>query len=86
MRLWFRAKRYGWGWTPATIEGWLVMAAFVAAIIVDAVGLIHRTRTGVDVRSAMVTFYVWIGILLVALAGVCWMTGERPRWRWGKEQ
>jgi predicted GH43/DUF377 family glycosyl hydrolase len=22
---WFRAKEYGWGWYPATWEGWLVL-------------------------------------------------------------
>jgi hypothetical protein len=31
----------------------------------------------------MIGFLVWIGILSAALIAVCWMTGERPRWRWG---
>lgn len=81
---WFRTKRYGWGWTPATIQGWLVMAAFVVAVCIDAAVLVYRHRAGVDMRSAMITFYAWVAILVVALAGICLMTGERPRWRWGK--
>src|SRR5215472_16377344 len=27
--LWFRAKSYGWGWTPASVEGWLVLGLFM---------------------------------------------------------
>jgi len=44
---WFRAKRYGWGWTLASIEGWLVMAAFLAAVAIDSAVLIRRVRQGV---------------------------------------
>jgi len=83
MPLWFHARSYGWGWTPVTIQGWLVVAAFLVAVIIDAVVLIYRARTGADVRSATITFYLWLGILVAALVAVCWMTGERPRWRWG---
>jgi hypothetical protein len=31
---WFRPKRYGWGLTPATWQGWLVTGAYVAGVIV----------------------------------------------------
>jgi hypothetical protein len=84
MPLWFHARSYGWGWTPATVQGWLVTAAFLVAVIIDATVLIGRTRTGGDIRSAMITFYLWLAGLVAALVAVCWLTGERPRWRWGK--
>lgn len=29
--MWFRAKRYGWGWRPVTWQGWAVVAVWVAA-------------------------------------------------------
>jgi hypothetical protein len=83
MPLWFQARRYGWGWTPVTIQGWFVVVVFLAAIAADVVFLIYRTRTGADMGSAMVTFYLWLAVLIVALLAVCWLTGERPRWRWG---
>ncbi len=83
---WFRTKRYGWGWTPATIEGWLVLAAFAVGVAADSVVLFHRLRAGVGHRPAMTMFYLWIAILVVALAAVCWKTGEPPRWRWGDPQ
>jgi hypothetical protein len=34
-RLWFRARRFGWGWTPITWQGWmaLVIADVLAFIL-----------------------------------------------------
>jgi hypothetical protein len=83
---WFRPKRYGWGWSPATVQGWLVLGAFVAAVAADSAVFYHRVRAGVGLRPAMTMFYLWIAILVVALAVVCWRTGEPPHWRWGDRQ
>ena len=30
--MWFRPKTIGWGWSPASWEGWLVTALAAAAI------------------------------------------------------
>ncbi|HLZ78954.1 MAG TPA: hypothetical protein VKQ09_06415 [Sphingomonas sp.] len=32
-RSWFRPKRFGFGYSPATWEGWLATALIVAAIV-----------------------------------------------------
>lgn len=32
MPRWFRKKRFGYGWTPATWQGWTVMDIFIAAL------------------------------------------------------
>jgi hypothetical protein len=55
----------------------------LAAIIANTIVFIYRVRTGCDIRSATMTFLVWLTILAGALIAICWMTGERPRWRWG---
>ncbi len=31
--LWFCQKRYGWGWTPCNLKGWLVILAFMIWVI-----------------------------------------------------
>jgi hypothetical protein len=80
---WFRTKKYGWGWTPATIEGWLVLAAFMAGVVLNVVVLIYRTQHGVPMDHALVAFYLCLAALVAALIVVCWRTGEPPRWRWG---
>ncbi len=36
-KYWFSAKRYGWGWgIPSSWQGWLVLAAFVALLVVGS--------------------------------------------------
>ena len=32
-RVWFRAKTMGWGWYPATWEGWLISLIFAAVFL-----------------------------------------------------
>jgi hypothetical protein len=80
---WFRARAYGWGWTPVSIEGWLVVAGFLVAVLVSALILANRVRAGADARTATVIFVLWLGVLVAALIATCWATGERPGWHWG---
>ena len=83
-RLWFRAKRYGWGWTPATIEGWIVMAAFFAATALGVLAYVSAVRSAVDRGLALMLFVLWMALLSGVLIVVCYAKGERPGWRWGK--
>jgi hypothetical protein len=83
MAVWFYAKKYGWGWSPATIQGWIVLAIYLAAVLIDVGVFVHRLQAGVALRSALIAFLLWIVGLAAALIAVCWMTGEPPRWRWG---
>lgn len=76
-RYWFRAKRYGWGWTPLTWQGWAALAAFVALLVADWL-VFPPTKALPDYIGCV----VGLTILLVA---VCWLKGEPPRWRWGDD-
>ena len=80
--LWFRAKTYGWGWVPASIEGWLVLGLFVIGVGAD-VWVLRRRLVGGSTGTAMTVFFVWLALLVIALVMTCWLTGERPRWHWG---
>lgn len=77
-RYWFRAKRYGWGWFPATWEGWIVLATFVVLLVVGSIFVIPRFGV---LRFEAYTFGL-VAVLLI----VCWRTGEPPRWRWGDDE
>jgi hypothetical protein len=83
-RLWFRAKRYGWGWTPASPEGWLVLGVFVAVVLASAALFVFRVRLGADLWLTTPVFVAWIVVLDAGLVVIAWATGERPRWRWGR--
>lgn len=83
-RLWFRARSYGWGWTPVTPEGWLVMLTFLVAIGGITAIFLYKLRHGADPGQAALIFMLALAILSGLVVAICWATGERPRWRWGE--
>jgi hypothetical protein len=77
-RYWFRAKDYGWGWgLPLTWQGWVVFVAFFLLMAVGALVLLPKYGPPI--------FFPYIILLVGVLISVCWLTGEPPRWRWGKK-
>ena len=74
--LWFRAKRYGWGWTPSTWQGWLVIGANLALV---APGLAMVARQ----MLALPAYLAYVAVLTLVLLAFCWFKGEKPHWRWG---
>ena len=75
---WFRAKRYGWGWgLPTRWQGWGVLLAYFA--------LIGATIRFAPPDQHRATFILLVALYSLALFAVCWLKGEPPRWRWGKD-
>jgi len=69
-KYWFPAKRYGWGWgIPSSWQGWLVMGAFPALLILGA----FLFPPGNDLGS----FVFYVGILCALLIAVCWLKASR---------
>ena len=80
-RIWFRAKRYGWGWVPSTWQGWLIVAiwcALYAGMIATFDLWFHESWVGT--LLSVVVGFAWAAVLIY----VAYMTGEPPRWSWGK--
>ena len=81
-RYWFRPKRYGYGATPTTWEGWVVTIA-AGALVAGSVAAMNAV---VD-RSDFVAWMVWA----VVVAGITFWyvrvarnrTDGEWRWRWG---
>ncbi len=80
--LWFRAKRYGWGWTPVTWQGWAVTMAY--ALVVAGWAAYEVVTARRQQVSAVWPGLIAILLLTALLVVICWIKGERPRWRWGK--
>jgi len=77
-KIWFPAKRYGWGWGPPVCwQGWAVILAWV---ILLSAGALFLTMTQHPIISA-----AYVVILIIALMVICYLKGEKPRWRWGKD-
>lgn len=74
-KAWFAPKRYGYGATPSTWQGWVATLVFVAAMALDMAYLRGATR--------------WLGvsILILLFVGVCHIKSSAPwRWRWGDDR
>jgi hypothetical protein len=75
--LWFKAKRYGYGWYPASWQGWLVMAAWL---------LVFATASfRWNVETEPMWYVADVALSTVILLVVTVLTGEKARWRWGGE-
>jgi hypothetical protein len=73
---WFPAKKYGWGWGPPTCwQGWVVMIIW----------LISLTAGGFLLMPDVVHFIAWTILLSIALTIICYLKGEKPRWRSGND-
>ena len=75
---WFPAKSYGWGWgLPVKWQGWAVLGVYFLLLFLG-IKLLHA-QGNID------GFFLYLGVLTVALIAVIAVKGERPLgWRWGK--
>lgn len=81
-KVWFRAKTYGWGWTPVTWQGWIVTIIFAVLIGFS----IARNSTGYTASQAILGFSPQVILLIAALLCICYKKGEKPSWRWGNKK
>lgn len=82
-KLWFRAKRYGYGWYPHAWQGWLVVFVWLLLF------------TGIVSWLNLKFANIWVAVTLSLLAGgfltgvlyaIALKTGEKPRWKWGENK
>jgi O-antigen/teichoic acid export membrane protein len=77
---WFRPKRYGYGATPISWEGWAVTAVGVVVIAASTLMLVRHTALDQ-------WFWVAIAIDVVAIVGLLAVSRRKTdgewRWRWG---
>jgi hypothetical protein len=75
-KIWFPAKKYGWGWGPPNCwQGWVVIAVWSALFLGGALLILPNNSL----------FIIYTVILAAAVMTVCLLRGEKPRWRWGKD-
>ncbi len=79
---WFKRKVYGWGWYPATWQGWLVLGLY-AAIMFTLASTVDESSPGREVFFMLVLPFV---LLTAALIRICYKTGETPRFQWGEKK
>lgn len=81
MKIWFVRKTYGWGWTPASWEGWLVLGMYciLLAFLFRRANVLSHSGS-----DTLIAFALPFSILTSLLLGITYWRGEPPRWQWGK--
>ncbi len=79
-KLWFRRKTYGWGWTPSTWQGWVVIAIYVLLILPIFSGKNSNYASLNDLLLRSILPFI---ILTSGLIFICYKKGESPKWQWG---
>jgi uncharacterized membrane protein YhaH (DUF805 family) len=80
--IWFKAKTYGYGWYPATWQGWLMILLWVVLLGLNAWRLMSTDMPPVE---NTVEFVAETLAMTAVLIYISYKTGEPPRWRWGKD-
>jgi len=79
-RYWFKQRRYGYGWQPATWEGWLVIGIYIVVVFFLVTRLI-------DFEGEVVNRFIGpFGVATLVLILISWRTGEPLKWRWGDDK
>jgi len=79
--LWFKRKKYGWGWTPIGFIGWSIIVAYVVLLSGYP---IYCEISGKQFNASV--FLPVALILTVALIAVSYAKGEKPQWQWGESE
>ncbi len=82
-KYWFVRKTYGWGWTPASWQGWAVLGIYTGALVSLFMRLDENTYSA---REMIFQFILPAAGITLVLGLVTWLKGEvPPRWQWGKK-
>ena len=76
-KLWFRAKTDGWGWTPATWEGWAIVVGYVVSL---AAWMLYYflSRPVMADANLVIEPVMTVLVATTGLVAICMLKGERP--------
>ncbi len=75
---WFKAKTYGWGWYPINWKGCITLLIFVALEVFIFIKIDSNSHSASDTLINFIPITLFLSILLIL---ICYLTGEKPRWR-----
>ncbi len=78
---WFKRKLYGWGWVPATWQGFMVVFIYISVVLLLASSLNNDSPT----NEVVFVFVLPTILLTITLLRICYKKGEKPKWQWGRQ-
>lgn len=83
--LWFKAKNFGYGWTPSTWQGWSITLIYILYFGLKIADLLKDLKATDEPTGEMVgVFALDILVTTFFFILICYAKGEKPSWRWGK--
>lgn len=82
-KLWFKRRRYGWGWTPVSWQGWVIILIFLVILLIATLFL--PAKPAIPSGGEILFFCIVVFIDITGLLVVSYLKGPMPRWRWGKK-
>lgn len=76
---WFKRKVYGWGWTPATWQGFLITFLYIGMTLFLALTVDENSPT----REVMFIFIIPFTLATTTYLRILYLKGEKPKWMWG---
>lgn len=76
--LWFKRKLYGWGWTPNTWQGWLVIALYLIVVL-----FLSQNARRASTAEQIFTFFFPLTVVTLIFITITYQKGESPHWQWG---
>lgn len=84
---WFKRKLYGYGWTPASWEGWLVTLLYAVFVVGASQFYGVYLKLGIfDEKRLTVVFFAAVILATAILIKIAIVKGETPRWQWGENK
>lgn len=81
--LWFKRKRYGYGYTPVTKQGWLVTCGFVCFLLLFTFMMQGWLET--EQPLAIIVFITGLVVFILIFLFVIQNHAPKAEWRWGKD-
>lgn len=78
-----KRRRYGWGWTPVTWQGWLLIGAQIAIILIAATFL--PSKPAQPTLGELIAFFAILVLAIATIVVVALISSPKPAWRWGKK-
>lgn len=82
-KYWFKRRLYGYGWVPVTWQGTVITVVPLLAII--GLTYLYLTDEGDPTPRGTFCYLATIVLLVGVLVGLSYLTGPKPKWRWGRK-
>lgn len=79
--VWFKRKLYGWGWTPATWQGWAITLGYLCLVL----ALAYTVEQSASKEEVLLQFGAPVLALSLLFIAIAYKKGEKPKWQWGEE-